>query len=958
MPRRYGPTRGAGTVVVEKDVQNGISPAPFGSTAYVGQVERGDIGEVSVCVSSADFIRKHGTYMEGSELPNSAVDFFSLNGGAGSLSVVRVTDGHEVASQIEIFSRHAGLGESQDRILRKDQRVSLFKLKAKNGGEWAGRTKVLALSPQSFTDTELTLANGESLPNDFLKGGSARVLQDGVDTLFKITGNSSNKISLEGSSLFKTEIDEASIIDPNLIISVDARVRPVNALGMTSGARQALSVAFKDGETDSSNTFGMEVFVDGGLVRSYATLSLDPSSEFYLGNIISEDPENHFVEVSEIFEGEITARHRPATLAGAPVVWSGRELVFSPIEVFPTLANVSSSSKGRVSRPIFGAEAIPMKMRITFDASEDATVEILDFDGFQIFGSMSSEDLGFSASYSFDSDGIIEIASPFELMSGVEIHKGVDSFEAGDSFEVIFHPLPTEQGSSVGLLDGYVVDQNGQRVGIATNSANSITLKSSFDTAPEGRVFLDQSFEVMSFSVAPDADVAEILDTMVLKLSVESSMFGGVIEENLGRKSVGGVDQPFDTMEDLVLNFNLGISEDAKLLSIFGANPFKIELNDPQTPAQGGRLILDLQSANSTLSNRDSLEAFMKISSDFGTGSAPSFVQIVSASLDINTDELKSVASLSAPFLVYAPLELRGGSNGGAPTASDFIEAFNTETSPLNRLRGQKLGLVKLACPAVTDTSVQKAGVAYAEARNYQFRVEIPYSVQSETSAVNYVNSVIGRNNYAVTSFPSRAHVINPLGGGVIEQTLTGMIHGREASIAGNFDGYHKASAGESAILPSVVRLPWSERRMNEEITNPVGLNLVKKVSGNFVLWGDRTLSLETGWKWKHQREYMSHVENTLLESFDSLIFGINDRRARAGLVTIFQMFFIPEYQKRALRGATFDEAVSIKIDDENNTDLSMSNGELNAEIELRLAETIERFIISVSKAGVRTNIG
>jgi hypothetical protein len=957
MPRRYGPTRGAGTVVVEKDVQNGISPAPFGSTAYVGQVERGDIGEVSICVSSADYIRKHGTYMDGTEVPNCAVDFFGLNGGAGSLSVVRVTDGNEVASEIEIFSRHIGLSESQDRILRRDQRVPLFKVKAKNGGSWGGRTKVVAFTPSAFTDTKLTLASGETLPVDLLKGASVRVLQDEVETSFKVTGNTASEINLEGSSLFKTECDEASIASPNCLAQVDAMIRPVNALGMVSGARQALAVAFKDGETNSSETFGMDVFVDGGLVRSYATLSLDPTSEFYLGNIISEDSENHFIEVSDIFEGEITSRHRPASFAGAPVLWSGRELVFAPIEVNPVLANVSNSSKGRVSRPIFGAQAIPMKMVVTFDANEDATVQIMDRDGLQILDSMDDEKLGFEASYSFDGDGIMKIEPPFGLMSGVEIHQGKDGFEEGDRFELVFNPFPTEQASGVGLLDGSMIDPFGQRVGIATNSANRVTLKASFATPPEGRSFADESFEVLSFSVAPDADIAEILDTTVLKLSVESSLFGGVVEENIGRQTIGGVVQAFDTIEDLVANFNHFVSEDAKLSDLFGSNPFKVVLTDDSVPASGGKLIIDLQSANSKLANRDSLEAFMKLSVQLGVQSGLSFAEISSASLSVGAD-LSSIATASSPFVVYAPLELRGGSNGGTPTASDFIEAFNTETSPLNRLRGQKLGLVKLACPAITDASVQKAGVAYAEARNYQFRVEIPYSVQSETGAVSYVNATIGRNNYAVTSFPSRAHIVNPLGSGVIEQSLTGMIHGREASIAGNFDGYHKASAGESATLPSIVRLPWKELRMNEEITNPVGLNLIKKVSGNFVLWGDRTLSQESGWKWKHQREYMSHVENTLLESFDGLIFGINDRTARAGLVTIFQMFFIPEYQKRALRGATFDEAVSIKIDDENNTDLSMSNGELNAEIELRLAETIERFIISVSKAGVRTNIG
>lgn len=958
MPRRYGPTQGAGTVLVERDVQNGITPAPFGSTAYIGQVERGAVGEVSTCVSSADFIRKHGTYMEGSEVPNCAIDFFSLNGGAGSLSVVRVTDGNEVASSITVYSRHKGISESNDRLLRVDQRVPLFTLRAKNGGEWAGRTKVIAFAPASFTDTELTLADGDSIPVNALKGARVSVMDNGVVSSFSVVSNTETKIVLDPSSLFKTECDGAGVATPSCLAHVDAYVRPVNATGMVSGSRQALSVAFKDGEANASSTFGMEVYVDGGLVRSYTSLSLDPNSEFYIESIVSEDSENHFIEVADIYSGAITSRHRPASFAGTPVKWAGREITFSPVEVRPVLANMASTSKGRVIRPVFGAQAIPMKMAVTIDANGDGVVSVSDFYGASFLGSVDAGSLGYEASYAFDAKGVMTIEAPHDMLCGLVIHEGKDAFAEGDRFEVEFNPFPTEQSTSLGLLNGSLINPDGQRVSLSANSANALTLNSSFESPVEGRSYTEDNYEIMTFNVSPQASVAEVTVNSVLRLSVQSPLRGGVMVKDLDRQSVGGNPVALDTIDDLVDNLNLAVENDADLKEAFGADPFKVELTDSAVPASGGAVVMDLAHFKSSTVNADSLEAFISMGVEFGTVAGAILTQVSSASFTVDAEGFDEVATVNDPFMLYCPVELRGGSNGGAPTASDYIEAFNVETSPINRLRGKKLGLVKLACPAVTDTSVQKAGIAYAEARNYQFRVEIPYSVQSETGAVSYVNGTIGRNNYAVTSFPSRAHVINPLGGGVIQQSLTGMIHGREASIAGNFDGYHKASAGESATLPAVVRLPWSDRIMNEEVTNPVGLNLIKKLSGNFVLWGDRSLSLETGWKWKHQREYMSHIENTLLESFDSLIFGINDRQARNGLTTVFQMFFLPEFQKRALRGATFDEAVSIKIDEENNTDLSMANGELNAEISLRLAETIERFIISVSKAGVRTNLG
>ena len=102
----------------------------------------------------------------------------------------------------------------------------------------------------------------------------------------------------------------------------------------------------------------------------------------------------------------------------------------------------------------------------------------------------------------------------------------------------------------------------------------------------------------------------------------------------------------------------------------------------------------------------------------------------------------------------------------------------------------------------------------------------------------------------------------------------------------------------------------------------------------------------------------MSHIESILLENFDFIVFAINDETTQSGLITTLQAFFTPEWQKRALRGATFEQAVGIKIDDENNTNLTRAGGDLNAEISLRLADTVERFIITVGKLGVFDQIG
>ena len=69
-----------------------------------------------------------------------------------------------------------------------------------------------------------------------------------------------------------------------------------------------------------------------------------------------------------------------------------------------------------------------------------------------------------------------------------------------------------------------------------------------------------------------------------------------------------------------------------------------------------------------------------------------------------------------------------------------------------------------MATPGVTATAIQKAGVAYAEAKNHQYRYEIADSVVTESGAIAAINDTLGRNDFAVVSFPSYSWVADPLG--------------------------------------------------------------------------------------------------------------------------------------------------------------------------------------------------
>src|SRR6478736_6795209 len=188
---------------------------------------------------------------------------------------------------------------------------------------------------------------------------------------------------------------------------------------------------------------------------------------------------------------------------------------------------------------------------------------------------------------------------------------------------------------------------------------------------------------------------------------------------------------------------------------------------------------------------------------------------------------------------------------------------------------------------------------------------------------------------------------------GLIKFATTGIKLGREARIVSDFDGYHKAQAGVDAVLPRLLTIPTLDKKLNEELLNPVGINVIKKSRGNYVLWGDRNVHIDPQWKFKHQREQMSYYEHVLQENFDFIIFSINDKTSDREAETSLNAFFLPEFAKRALRGTDFKDACVIKVDEEVNTDATRANGDKIAVVSLQLADTTERFIIRIGKQGI-----
>lgn len=283
--------------------------------------------------------------------------------------------------------------------------------------------------------------------------------------------------------------------------------------------------------------------------------------------------------------------------------------------------------------------------------------------------------------------------------------------------------------------------------------------------------------------------------------------------------------------------------------------------------------------------------------------------------------DLRLLTQTGKNFLVSFPQILTGGYDGnlaGLIPYSWTRYADVDENVIENALWGKDLGLVKLACPGISDVVVQKAYANYAMNTAYMFRGEIPSNYNSASTAEVFLNQYLGRNDFQVLAFPSYGFVSSPFGGGTRLVSISGDILGGEASYAGLSQGYHKPFAGVNAILPRVLKLPYEIKSRDEAVINITGIQPIKMMYGNCVVFGARSTAISPTYDFKHIREIQCNYIRQFLESRELLeqIFKPNQPYTLETVVMVLNNWARKEYKKGVFtQYLSFRQAVDIQGD-------------------------------------------
>jgi phage tail sheath protein FI len=144
--------------------------------------------------------------------------------------------------------------------------------------------------------------------------------------------------------------------------------------------------------------------------------------------------------------------------------------------------------------------------------------------------------------------------------------------------------------------------------------------------------------------------------------------------------------------------------------------------------------------------------------------------------------------------------------------------------------------------------------------------------------------------------------------------------------------GVWKAPAND--ILRGVFDLQYQTDTGKQEILNPMGINVIRQFPGRGIrVWGARTLSTNSLWKYVSVRRLFIFLERSIYEGTQWVVFEPNDEKLWERVKDTIRLFLRTQWRNGAMMGLTEDEAFTIACDRSTMTQDDILNGRLVCEI-------------------------
>jgi phage tail sheath protein FI len=161
--------------------------------------------------------------------------------------------------------------------------------------------------------------------------------------------------------------------------------------------------------------------------------------------------------------------------------------------------------------------------------------------------------------------------------------------------------------------------------------------------------------------------------------------------------------------------------------------------------------------------------------------------------------------------------------------------------------------------------------------------------------------------------------------------------------------GVHKAPANE--VVHGALGVTTAVDDHGQEALNPLGINALRNFPGRGLLvWGARTISTDSQWKYVSVRRLIIYLERSIDEGIKWVVFEPNSEAVWNRVVALVQEFLYTVWRSGALLGSTPAEAFFVRCDRSTMTQNDIDNGRLICEIGVAAARPAEFVVIRIGQ--------
>ena len=167
--------------------------------------------------------------------------------------------------------------------------------------------------------------------------------------------------------------------------------------------------------------------------------------------------------------------------------------------------------------------------------------------------------------------------------------------------------------------------------------------------------------------------------------------------------------------------------------------------------------------------------------------------------------------------------------------------------------------------------------------------------------------------------------------------------------------GVHKAPANE--VIGAITRIAQDVNQREQDMLNPKGINALRFFPGRGNrVWGARTLSSDSSWKYINVRRIFIYVEASIDRGTQWVVFEPNDEPLWARVRATITNFLTTTWRSGMLQGSTPDEAFFVKCDRTTMTQDDIDNGRLICLIGIAPVKPAEFVIFRIQQKTLETN--